>query len=496
MREFILSLIKKEDYWSIWIGSFILIFMTSVAFKAIPALQAKYNEVDQQYVELRQSGSPEEIAAFNIEKEKAKIKAPQSAIAKEISTLVKRPGTWEYNPIVSVYNPEKGVNLFPSLFMLFAFSALLFGLGAKAMGVRYRKFIIAFGGIFVLAVIAYIMGGQISAKHFGINYAIWAIAIGIIISNTIGVPNWMKPALMGEFYIKTGLILLGAEILFSKVLEIGIPGIFVTWVVTPIVLVGTFIFGQKVLQISSKSLNMTICADMSVCGVSAAIATAMACKAKKEELTLAISLSMVFTAIMMVVMPIVIKACGLPEVLGGAWLGGTLDATGAVVAAGAFLGEKALSVAATIKMIQNILIGFVAFGVAVYWTTKVEKNTDANARPRLTEIWTRFPKFLLGFIGASIIFSLMYSYFGDNMGNQIIENGVIKGFTKNYKDWLFCFAFVAIGLNTNFKVLGEHFKSGKHITLYLCGQLFNIVLTLVMAYIMFYIVFPEITAAI
>lgn len=494
MKEFLLSLVKKEDYWSIWIGAFILIFTTTIAFQNVPEIKIKHAEIEQHYTELLATGTPEEIAHFDVEKQKSKIKIEKNGVAIELSNMVKRPGTWEFNPIKSVYNPEKNVNLFPSFFILFIVTSLLFSIGAKTMGAPFRRFIIGFLGIFVLAVVAYILSGQISAKHFGLNYAIWAIALGIVISNTVGVPNWMKPAMMGEFYIKTGLILLGAEILFSKVLEIGIPGIFVTWVVTPIVLIGTYIFGQKVLKISSKSLNMTICADMSVCGVSAAIATAMACKAKKEELTLAISLSMVFTAIMMVVMPIFIKAVGMPEVLGGAWLGGTLDATGAVVAAGAFLGEKALSVAATIKMIQNILIGFVAFGVAVYWTTRVEKNT--SARPQPIEIWTRFPKFLLGFIGASIIFSLIYFYLGDSMGNQIIEQGVIKGFTKHYKDWLFCFAFVSIGLNTNFKELGEHFKSGKHITLYICGQLFNMILTLGMAYLMFYIVFPEITASI
>jgi uncharacterized membrane protein YadS len=111
---------------------------------------------------------------------------------------------------------------------------------------------------------------------------------------------------------------------------------------------------------------------MSVCGVSAAIATAAACRAKKEELTLAVGLSLVFTSIMMIVMPAIIKAVGMPEVLGGAWMGGTIDATGAVAAAGAFLGEKALYTAATIKMIQNVLIGVIAFCVAVYWCAKVD----------------------------------------------------------------------------------------------------------------------------
>lgn len=125
----------------------------------------------------------------------------------------------------------------------------------------------------------------------------------------------------------------------------------------------------------SKRLNAVICSDMSVCGVSAAIAAASACRAKKEELTLAVGLSLVFTAVMMIVMPAVIKSTFPVDkqmILGGAWMGGTIDASGAVAAAGAFLGEKALYVAATIKMIQNVLIGVIAFFVALYFTTRVE----------------------------------------------------------------------------------------------------------------------------
>lgn len=200
----------------------------------------------------------------------------------------------------------------------------------------------------------------------------------MLISNTVGTPEWVKPAVQTEFYIKTGLVLLGAEVLFGKILSIGLPGIFVAWVVTPIVLTCTYWFCQRVLGFPSKTLNITISADMSVCGVSAAIATASACRARKEELTLAVGLSMVFTAVMMVAMPAFIKAVGMPDVLGGAWIGGTIDATGAVAAAGAFLGDRALYVAATVKMIQNVLIGVIAFAVADTgargWTANRERR--------------------------------------------------------------------------------------------------------------------------
>ena len=260
------------------------------------------------------------------------------------------------------------------------------------------------------------------------------------------------------------------------------------WVVTPVVLISTYWFCQRILRIPSKTLNITISADMSVCGVSAAMATAAACRAKKEELTLAVGLSMVFTSIMMVVMPAVIKAVGMPEVLGGAWLGGTIDATGAVAAAGEFLGDGALYVAATIKMIQNILIGVIAFAVALYWATKVDRIP--GRRVSAAEIWIRFPKFVLGFILASIVFSVLYHNIGTDLGYALIDHGVIRGWSKAFRGGFFCLAFVSIGLATNFRELKTHFKGGKPLLLYLCGQAFNLILTLAMAYLMFYKVFP------
>ncbi len=206
----------------------------------------------------------------------------------------------------------------PYLIGLMAAMAAFFGIGTWVMGRSILKFMLGFVFVFMLAVLACTAASQTTMQNLGIGYAAWAILFGLIISNTIGTPKWVKAAVQTEYFIKTGLVLLGAEILFGKILEIGIPGIFVAWVVTPIVLVTTYIFGQKVLKIGSKTLNITISADMSVCGVSAAIATAAACRAKKEELTLAVGLSLVFTSVMMIAMPAIIKAVGMTEVLGGA----------------------------------------------------------------------------------------------------------------------------------------------------------------------------------
>ena len=414
-------------------------------------------------------------------------------IANPVSKWIGKPGTWTDSPLdafVSTsdnddWNWANSIKVV-GLFVVLA-SLLSVAVHFSAAPVSAMRFLPGFAVVFLLAVLAYTMAAQSVVKAYNLEYALWALLVGLIVSNTIGTPAWMRSAVHTEFFIKTGLVLLGAEVLMSRLLALGLPGIFVAWVVTPIVLISTYIFGQKILKMESRSLNMVISADMSVCGVSAAIASAAACKAKKEELSLAIGMSLSFTVIMMVVMPIVIKAFGMNQVLGGAWMGGTIDSTGAVAAAGAALGEQAVEVAATVKMIQNILIGVCAFGIAVYWVSFVERD-KSSPRPQVSEIWKRFPKFVIGFVLASILFSIIHASIPH--GPELVES-TIKGSTKTFRGWFFCLAFVCIGLETRFKDLLPYFRGGKPLVLYICGQTFNIVLTLAMVYLMFGVLFKD-----
>ncbi|HHE46142.1 MAG TPA: putative sulfate exporter family transporter, partial [Bacteroidetes bacterium] len=256
---------------------------------------------------------------------------------------------------------------------------------------------------------------------------------------------------------------------------------FVAWLVTPTVIIFMFIFGTRVLKIASKPLVIIIAAATSVCGVSAAIAAAAAAKAKKEELTLGVGMTLIFTVLMMIFMPIGIRWLGMDKIIGAAWMGGTIDSTGAVVAAGSMLGSEAEKVAAVVKMIQNILIGVVAFLIAVYWVTKVEREPGA-ARPNAMEIWYRMPKFIVGFVAASLLFSFVLVPL---LGTAFVEQDILKGVTKNCRGWLFCLAFVSIGLESNFRDLSSQLAGGKPIWLYITGQSFNLVLTLIAAYLAF-----------
>jgi uncharacterized integral membrane protein (TIGR00698 family) len=430
----------------------------------------------------RSAMSPEELARADDEAAKQR-KAQLSA--NPIAPWIAKLSSWDADPRGAFVSKE-GTSLVGPLLAVLVSSTLLFSLGLYGMGAFHRGFVPAFVGVFLLAVLAYVLAGQNVVKHYNLEYALWALVVGLIISNTLGTPAWLRPALRTELYIKTGLVLLGAEILLYQLLALGLPGVFVAWVVTPIVLISTYLFGQYVLKIPSRSLNMVISADMSVCGVSAAIATAAACKAKKEELSLAIGLSLSFTVVMMVLMPLAIEWLGIGPVLGGAWIGGTIDSTGAVAAAGGMLGETALAVAATIKMIQNILIGVVAFGVAVYWVTWVEADGNST-RPQASEIWRRFPKFVLGFVAASVFFSLLAT-------RGLEGEGLAKGTTSvsvGLRNWFFCLAFVSIGLETNFRQLRQYMVGGKPLILYVCGQSLNLLLTFLMAWLMFEKVFPH-----
>lgn len=411
----------------------------------------------------------------------------ESAALKE---WIGKPGKWKDDPISSVASWQKMVGSLGIIAVIATTAASVFG--------RMRAgFLPGLVGVLLLATLAYVLSAQETINNLSLEYALWALVLGLIVSNTVGTPAWLRSAAMTEFYIKTGLVIYGAEILFGQLLALGLPGICVAWIVTPIVLITTFWFGQKVLKIESASLNMVVSADMSVCGVSAAIATAAACKAKKEELSLAISMSLGFTVIMMVVLPRVILWLDLPDNVGGAWLGGTIDSTGAVAAAGAQLSENATAVAITIKMIQNILIGVVAFAVAWYWVRFQEPKSESSGLNAgddsvvagrgvgIGEVWRRFPRFILGFLAASIFFSTLAR---SDAGMELSEATV--GITKTFRGWFFCMAFVSIGLETNFLQFARVMKDGKPLLLYVCGQTLNLVLTLAMAWVVFELVFP------
>lgn len=345
-------------------------------------------------------------------------------------------------------------------------------------GREVRRYLAAFPFVFLLAVLAFIIGNHSTLNHYGINDIIWALILGMLFSNIFGKPRWLRPVLRTELFIKTGLVLLGAEILFNRVLVLGLRGLGVAWLGAPIALIFMYWLGTKVMKIKSKELVATVATCTSVCGVSAAIAAGASVQAKKEEIGAAISISIIFTVIMMVAMPILINAMGLSQAVAGAWIGGTVDSTGAVVVAGSMVGQEAMEVAAIVKMLQNALIGFVSFAWALYWVAVVQRGEGERVSAR--EIWVRFPKFVLGFLAASFIMSFLLL---PGLGQEKID-GILK-VTTSVRGWLFALAFVTIGLDTKFSELKATFKGSAPVKLYVIGQTFNLVATLILALIFF-----------
>ena len=362
------------------------------------------------------------------------------------------------------------------LLRTFVVLGVLFTAGVKLQGGKIKEYLPAFAALFLIAIVVRLVSAEFTLNRY-LEWAFWALIIGLLISNTVGVPSWLRPAIRTEFYIKTGLVIMGFSVLFSNIAKFGLYGLGIAWGVTPIVIIFMWWFGTKVLKIDNKPLVMTIASATSVCGTSAAIATGAAAGAKKSDLGIAISISIIFTILMMVFEPMIIKAVGMSPLMGGALIGGTVDSTGAVVLAGNALGAEGEQAAVLVKSIQNILIGFIAFFTALFFATKVEKNSERKVGAG--EIWTRFPKFIIGFFVASLVASFIIQPLAGTADVKAI-NSVLD----QYKNWAFVLAFTSIGLDTNFREIAKNLHGGKVLWLYVVGQLFNIILTFAVVWLL------------
>ncbi|WP_281670874.1 YeiH family protein [Rikenella microfusus] len=325
--------------------------------------------------------------------------------------------------------------------------------------------------IFAVALGAqYIASSPVIKDTTGLESVFFAVALGLLISNTVGVPKWMRPALQSEFYVKIGLVLLGTTVIFGEIMQAGALGLIQALVVVFCV----WNFGYWVARKLGvdREMSTMLASAVSICGVSAAIATCGAIKGDSKKLSYVISLVLVVAIPMMYFMPYLAKWMGLTPEVAGAWMGGTIDTTGAVVASGSVLGETAEKYSVIVKFSQNVLLGLAAFAISIYWSYK---GKDHREKPTAGVLWERFPKFVLGFVLASLIFSFA-------MPLETAKS--VGAVTKNLQGTFFAIAFVCIGLETRFKdIFNKSFK--KPLWGFLIAQGFNIVLTLVVAYLLF-----------
>ncbi len=347
-------------------------------------------------------------------------------------------------------------------------------LGRSIKGVILSLFV-----IFALALGAQLIAELPAVKGLGVEVVLFSVLIGLIISNCFKVPAWLKPAINSEFYIKIGIICLGSTILFGEVLKSGAYGLAQSLIV--VFTVWNFTYWLAARMKVDQELGTMLSSAVSICGVSAAIATCGVIKGDNKKLSSVISLVLVCAIPMMYVMPWVANLMGLNEEVAGAWLGGTIDTTGAVAASGTMLGEVAAQTAIIVKSSQNVLLGVAAFFISLIWTYK---GKDQDEKPTIGVIWDRFPKFVVGFIVASLVFSFC-------MDTEVAKS--VGKVTKSMTNTLFGVAFVCIGLETRFKDIFAK-ENRKQLYVFLIAQTFNIFVTLAVATLMFGILKPYITA--
>jgi uncharacterized membrane protein YadS len=343
--------------------------------------------------------------------------------------------------------------------------------GVMALGGSAIRYAIGFPIVFVLAWFAQILAGNATASYWGIEYVIFALILGLLISNTVGTPAWLMEAARTEYFIKTGLVIMGATILFQEIMTAGALGMLQAVGVVVVIWYFSFWLAKK-MRLDDEFAAM-LSSAVSICGVSAAIATCGAIQGDRRKLSYVASVVLIVAVPMIVLQPWIVKAMNLSDVVGGAWLGGTLDTTGSVVAAGALISETAMKIGTIVKFSQNVLIGFAAFFLSVWWTMR--KPVANQEKVSAAVIWERFPKFVLGFIVASLAFSLL------------VPSGTVtatKGMIGALRTWWFALAFVSIGLETKFTDLLS-MENGRPLVVFLGAQLANLIWTLLLAYLIF-----------
>jgi uncharacterized membrane protein YadS len=349
--------------------------------------------------------------------------------------------------------------------------------GASMLGARLPRFL---PGVIVLSALAWLaqaVAALPAVSAWSLEYVIFALAIGLVV-NQAALPAWLREAVRTEFYIKTGLVVLGAGILFDEIARAGLLGI--TQAIVVVLSVWTFCFWlARRLRVDDELATM-LASAVSICGVSAAIATCGAIQGDRKKLSYVTSLVLVVAMPMMVIMPWIARAVGMPDAVAGAWLGGTLDTSAAVVAGGELVSDAARDVATVVKLSQNSLIGVAAFLLTVWWTVghtgaSVRGYEGARMRTSLGVIWERFPKFVFGFLVASLVFS------------WLVSEGTVaatRGTLTSIRTTLFAMAFVSIGLETSLSSLVTT-GGGRPAIAFLGGQAFNVVVTLAAAYAFF-----------
>jgi len=407
-----------------------------------------------------------------------------------ISWIAVSPGKWSNFSQLATQLSKNGIKY---LALLGAF-LVLFTIVISFIGQKPKAFIPAFIFIFVLSAIIYFAGSWDQASKYNLEPPLVALVAGLIISNVIGLPRWLDAGFRVEFYIKLGIVLLGATLPFTLIIWAGPVAILQASIVSLVTFLTIFFVARK-LGLDHR-LAAVLGAGGAVCGVSASIAVAGAVRAKKEHPPIAISLVVLWAIVFIFALPLISRAIHLPTGTAGAWIGTSefADAAGLAAAqsygglAGQHLGitgtpEQALAAYTLIKVIgRDIWIGIWSFVLALISVTIWERKENTNSKVQVGQIWWRFPKFVIGFLIASVLTTLIVH--GNTLAdyNKLVKPALILPITS-LRTWAFTFSFLSIGLTTRFRELAA--AGSKPFIAFTAGVIVNIILGYFLSVVVF-----------
>jgi uncharacterized integral membrane protein (TIGR00698 family) len=355
----------------------------------------------------------------------------------------------------------------PALAGLYLVWAVLLTISSAIIGHDAKKFLGGFTVLFIVSVFIFELGAWASASRYNLEPPLLALILGLVVSNIWHIPDWLARGLRVEYFIKIGIILLGATLPLTLIAWAGPVAIGQAAIVSLVTFFAIFITGRYLGL--DKRFAAVLGVGGAVCGVSAAIAVAGAIRAKREHASVAISLVIIWASVSLLVLPFISRALGLSTGVAGAWIGTSefADAAGIAAAqtysdfaahsAGAIQGQPDAAVQAftLMKVIgRDIWIGIWAFALAIVATTWWRGDQDGAiaANVGAGEIWQRFPKFVLGFVLASLFVTWLSSHYSLPEFRTTVTPSFIAPITA-LRTWAFIFCFLSIGLSTRFSSL-------------------------------------------
>ena len=344
---------------------------------------------------------------------------------------------------------------------LFGFFLLTFSIGAKVMGYNIQRFMGGFTVLFIISLVVTILGSNKYMKDMQLETPLLALLIGMLFGNTLKLPAWFSEALRTEYYVKTGIVLMGATLPFTIIMSAGPLAMFQATIVASVTFFSIYLSAVYLFKLDPR-FAATLGAGGSVCGVSGAIAVGGACRAEKEHVSVAISMVIIWAVVMVIAIPTVAVQMGLSPGPAGAWIGTSefADAAGFAAAqqysalAGLPAGDdQAVKTFTLMKVVgRDMFVGLWALLAAIASVTLWEKKKIGESeRINYGEVWRRFPKFVIGFFIASIFTTLVIMMVDTKIGKGFSKDAL--GIVKNLRGWTFTWTFLAIGFTTRFKEL-------------------------------------------